>query len=133
MSSPTLRADRGSVTVLSTILLVMALALAYGIVRVGAAAALRTRAENAADAAALAAADQLALGHGGAQARVAAEEIARSNGARLLVCDCDGMAAEVVVELIDGVPLVGFPDIQARARAEVGWGRISPGRQDSGV
>ncbi len=112
--------ERGSIAVLSTMVLVVAMALAYGVVRVGAAAALRTQAENAADAAALAAADQLALGHGAARAAAAADDIARANGARLVACDCEGSAAEVVVELVDTPPLLAFPAVEARARAEVG-------------
>jgi secretion/DNA translocation related TadE-like protein len=112
--------QRGSIAVLSTMLLVVAVGLGYGVVRVGAAAALRTQAENAADAAALAAADQLALGQGPAQATAAADVIARANGFRLIDCDCRGAAAEVVVVMTDTPRFLGLPDIEARARAEVG-------------
>jgi secretion/DNA translocation related TadE-like protein len=112
------RDQRGSVSVLSIIVVVLAAALMFGVARVGLAAVLRTRAENAADAAALAAADQLALGHSTADAWDAAAATARANGAHLLQCSCSGAAAEVAVALDVTLPF-GFPVVQGRARAEV--------------
>lgn len=117
------RSERGSVTVLSIILVVMAAALLFGVARLGLAAVLRTRVENAADASALAAADQLALGHSPTDAREAAVATARDNGAVLLECSCEGLSAEVAVELDVSVPLLGFPAVQGRARAEVDLSR----------
>jgi len=116
------RDESGSVTVLMAVAVVVAGLLCYGVARVGVAAVLRTRAENAADAAALAAADRLALGEGSQAARAAADATARDNMARLVECDCTGGAAEVVVELDVGVPIPGFPPVQARARAEIDLG-----------
>ncbi len=110
----------GAVAVFAMVLVIVTVVLAYGVARVGLAAVLRTRAEGAADAAALAAADRLALGGGEAEARADASAVASANGARLVVCDCRGNSAEVVVELTARVPVVGFPAIRARSRAEIG-------------
>ncbi len=112
--------QRGSVVVLSMILVCAAVVMCLGVARVGLASVLRTRAENAADSVALAAADQLALGNGSAAAKQVAAEVAHDNGAKLLECDCEGSAAEVAVELDLDVPIAGFPAIQGRSRAEVG-------------
>ena len=73
------------------------------------------RVQTAADAAALAAADQLALGRSGRAAQQTAIASARENGARLVRCECGGVAAEVEVE-IPG-------EARARARAEVDFSR----------
>lgn len=100
-------------TVLMVALLVVAFVLVMGAGRLGEAVVARARAQTAADAAALAAADQLALGKDDAAARRAAEETARANGARVTRCTCSGLAAEVDVE-VDSVRTA-----RARARAEV--------------
>jgi len=94
--------------------LVIGLVLAMGAARLGGALIGRARAESAADAAALAAADRLALGDGSAAARTAS-----SNDARLVSCDCSGTTAEVVVEV--DVPAWGalFGPARGRAKAEV--------------
>ena len=55
--------------------------------------------QNAADAAALAGADALALGRGSAAAVRAARSAASLNHARLVSCSCAGDSAEVVVRL----------------------------------
>lgn len=83
----------------------------------------RTRAQTAADAAALAAAAELIPGLGTApEAR--AQEFAQANGAELRSCECalGSRAAEITV----GVPvrmslssLSGLSEVTARARAEV--------------
>lgn len=111
--------QRGSVTVIAILLVMISAALLLGVARVGLATVLRTRAANAADAAALAAADQLALGFDPARAYAAAEATAADNGAVLVECECQGSAAEVVVRFAFSVPIPGFPDVEARARAEV--------------
>jgi secretion/DNA translocation related TadE-like protein len=111
--------ERGSVTVIAIALVMISAALLFGVARIGLATVLRTRAANAADAAALAAADQLALGYDSARARAAAEATAADNGAVLVVCACDGTSAEVVVRFAFTVPIPGFSDVEARARAEV--------------
>lgn len=116
------RTQRGSVTVISIALVIISAALLLGVARVGLASVLRTRAANAADAAALAAADQLALGFDSERARAAAAGVAADNGTVLVECDCDGAAAEVVVRFVFSVPIPGFPIVEARARAEVDSG-----------
>lgn len=90
--------------------------LTVGAARLGSAVVARARAETAADAAALAAADALASGRGH-EAADAARRRAGANGARLVVCLCSGDAAEVTVELARSV--LGGP-VRATARAEVG-------------
>jgi hypothetical protein len=86
--------------------------------RSGEAAALRARAQTAADAAALAAALEAAP-LGGGHPQLAAERVAGANGARVTACRCAQGAAlvEVVVEL-DGVA--------ARARAMFDAERLAP-------
>jgi secretion/DNA translocation related TadE-like protein len=109
----------GGVSVVALGVLVLALALTLGAARLGAALVGRARAESAADAAALAAADALALGRGSTEARDAAATTAARNGARVVECTCAGEAAEVVVEVdVPGLSLVAGP-ARARARAEV--------------
>jgi len=99
--------------------LVAGLVLATGAARLGSALVGRARAESAADAAALAAADRLALGGGAAVARAAAERTAASNHARLLSCDCVGASAAVVVEVdLPGLGAV-FGPARGKAKAEV--------------
>jgi secretion/DNA translocation related TadE-like protein len=115
------RTERGAVSILMLAVLVIGLVLAMGAARLGGALIGRARAESAADAAALAAADRLALGDGSAAARTAAGATASSNDARLLSCDCSGTTAEVVVEVEVDVPAWGalFGPARGRAKAEV--------------
>lgn len=82
------------------------------------------RAELAADAAALAAADGLALGEGPSEAARVAVQIAADNGARLTECDCDASPVTVGVE-VDRAP--GTVTV-ARASAEVDGVAVSPRR-----
>ena len=90
---------------------------------------LQARADAAADAAALAAADQLTLGEGPAAATAAAAEVASANGARLVTCYCAGLSAEVLVS-VSGTGPPGLPSrVGGRARAEadlIGWPRPGP-------
>ena len=113
------RGERGGVSIVMLAVLVVGLLLAMGAARLGGALIGRARAESAADAAALAAADRLALGGGAGEAREAASTTAASNDARLVSCDCAGTEAEVVVEV--DVPAWGALSgpARARARAEV--------------
>jgi secretion/DNA translocation related TadE-like protein len=104
------RNERGAVTVLAIALLALAVALAFGVARLGHATGERARAETAADAAALAAAGALARGQGTPAALVAANETAASNGARLVRCACAG--SKPFVEVSIGAAT-------GRARAEV--------------
>lgn len=99
--------------------LVVGLVLASGAARLGGVLVGRARAETAADAAALAAADRLALGGGAAAARTAAAHTAASNDARLLSCDCTGARAAVVVEVDLPAVLAVFGSARGKARAEV--------------
>jgi len=107
--------DRGAVTMLMLAVFVFGLLLTLGVSRVGVAIIGRARADTAADAAALAAADSLALGRGPAAALEAARETAASNGAQLVSCACAGTTADVVVDLDLGV----LGSARGRAKAEV--------------
>jgi secretion/DNA translocation related TadE-like protein len=102
------RNERGAVTVLAVAVLALAVALAFGVARLGHAAGDDALAQTAADAAALAAAGAIARNSGSPSGAAAAT--AASNGARLVRCDCAGPRPSVVVTLGDAT---------ARARAEV--------------
>ena len=119
--------ERGSVAVLACAFVVVAAMLLVAVVRLGGASTAKGRAEAAADAAALAAADQLALGNAPAACEKASL-VAELNDARLVHCDTDAVAAEVVVQLhATGAPSIGAP-VQAHARAEVDVSRSSAAR-----
>lgn len=123
----------GGVSIVALGVLVFALGLTLGAARLGAALVGRARAESAADAAALAAADELALGQGSVEAEAAATATAARNGARVVECDCAGDGATVVVEIdVPGLSFVAGP-ARARARAEVdpecGLVRCGPARR----
>jgi secretion/DNA translocation related TadE-like protein len=107
--------ERGNVSIVALAGVGLAIVLCLGIARVGGAAALKARADTAADASALAAADSLALGRTAGAALGAARSAAADNGARLVSCSCAGASAEVVVEI---------GRAHGRARAEVGSGRL---------
>jgi secretion/DNA translocation related TadE-like protein len=116
-AAPDRSRERGAFTVLFVAVIVLACMLVVSIGRLGAALTARARAETAADAAALAAADSLASGH--LDARDQAAAIAAAHGARLVSCDCTGLVAEVVVEL-DAAIAASLPrPARASARAEV--------------
>jgi secretion/DNA translocation related TadE-like protein len=91
--------ERGAVSILALAAVGISIVLCLGIGRVGGAAVLQARADTAADAAALAGADELALGRGPGAAVRAAREAASANRARLVSCSCAGDAAEVVVQI----------------------------------
>jgi secretion/DNA translocation related TadE-like protein len=107
------------VSIVMLAVLVTGLVLATGAARLGGALVGRAQAESAADASALAAADQLALGGGAASARSAAARTAASNDARLVSCDCSRASAAVVVEVDLPPPLAVFGPARGRAKAEV--------------
>jgi secretion/DNA translocation related TadE-like protein len=102
--------QRGNVSMLMVAAVVLAGSLCIVIARIGGVAAQRARADTAADAAALAAADQLALDHGPRAAIAAAQQVAKENGATFESCACTDRSAVVVVHI---------GHIRARARAEV--------------
>lgn len=115
------RRERGNVSVFAIAMIAIIGVFGVGLGRVGAAMTVQARAENAADAAALAAADTLALGGDAEAARFAARKWARANGAQLVECDCSGSEAEVEVEV---PPIAGLSKPgRARARAEVDFNR----------
>jgi secretion/DNA translocation related TadE-like protein len=112
--------ERGAVSILAAVLLLVTGLVGAGLARLGAAAVLQARADAAADAAALAAADALALGRSASDAAAAAASTAADNGARLVSCDCRGRHAEVAVRLDAGGALgSAAPSVVGRARAEV--------------
>ncbi len=113
--------QRGNVSVFTTAFIVVTLLLGSAVARLGAAAAQKARANNAADASALAAADGLALGRSPTDSCAIARDIASSNGARLLTCHCTASVADVSLA-IDAA--------QVRARAEVG-SRDEPGTRST--
>jgi hypothetical protein len=94
---------------------VLGLALSLGAARLGSAIIGRARADTAADASALAAADALALGGSADAASAAARATAASNDAHLVSCVCAGTSADVVVEV--DVPGLGILGAVARGRA----------------
>jgi secretion/DNA translocation related TadE-like protein len=116
-------AERGSVTVLTAATLLIALVLAMGCADIGRVLVARERAQTAADASALAAAQELAIPGGRDPSEVAADYATR-NGATLTACDCavDGTEATVTVT-VDAGSLLLFPGertASARAKAIVG-------------
>jgi secretion/DNA translocation related TadE-like protein len=114
--------ERGSVSVVLAAGIVVVLVLTMGIADVGRVMLARSRARTAADAAALAAADELALPTGRDLAALASEYAAR-NGATLTACTCDvgTFQAEVAVTVHVGSLLLfpGARDAVASARAVV--------------
>ena len=119
MSVVASKRERGAVSILVIAVLVIGLVLTFAAARLGGALVGRARADTAADAAALAAADSLALGRGAAAAASAARTTAASNHARLVSCACAGTQAAVVVEVdIPGLGVLGGV-ARGRARAEV--------------
>jgi secretion/DNA translocation related TadE-like protein len=110
------RDARGNVSILVAAVIVDSMLLCTAVARVGGAAAEKSRANNAADASALAAADRLALGESPAAACAIARQTATDNGAQLLTCRSDGrvdepMAAEVTLA-------IGAAHAQSRAEVD---------------
>ena len=114
----------GSVSIVAAALMSIALVLAIGAADVARVLTKAARAQTAADAAALAAAQELAAPSAGepSPASVAAWYSAR-NGAELIDCACDPEGSEVVVAVqVDVGSLTFAPDsrvVTARARAVV--------------
>jgi secretion/DNA translocation related TadE-like protein len=117
-----MRRQHGSVSVVLATGMLVVLVLTMGVADVGRVLVARSKARTAADAAALAAADELALPTGRDPAMLAAEFAAR-NGATLTACTCDVGTFESVVAVtvhVDGLLLIpGARDAVARARAVV--------------
>jgi secretion/DNA translocation related TadE-like protein len=115
MNVGTAKPERGAVSILMVAVVGIAVMLCLGIGRVGGAAVLQARADTAADAAALAGADALALGRPPADAVRSARSAALLNGAQLVSCTCAGDTAEVEVRL-------GRAHGHARAVVDLGGG-----------
>jgi secretion/DNA translocation related TadE-like protein len=109
----------GSAGVLLCGVVAVAAALTLGLGRLATAGLTVARAHTAADAAALAAAGELAAGRSGGEAERIASLTAAANGARLLRCDCGGPAVvvAVTVTLPTSGPVSGL--VKAAARAEL--------------
>ena len=103
-------------TVVMIGVLVLGLTLMVGAARVGTALVARARAQTAADAAALAAAETLAFGGDATQASADAAAAASANGAHLVRSACAGPTTTVTVEI--DVPGLGRV-ARVTARAEV--------------
>ena len=112
--------ERGNISVFVAVAIVVGMLLCTAVARLGGAAAEKSRANNAADASALAAADRLALGQSPTQACSVARQTATDNGARLLTCHggiatIETLAAEVTLEIgnAHGTPAVVESDASA--------------------
>ena len=117
-----MRSERGSVSVVVVAAIGMSLIVAMGTADVGRALIARSRAEAAADLAALAAAQELAVPSGNDPAALAADYASR-NGARLVSCACSPGTSDATVRV--AVTVAGFllplpdRDVVAAARAVV--------------
>ena len=117
--------ERGSVTVVAAGLLFFLAVFVTGCADVARVLAAVSRAQTAADAAALAAAQDL-VAPGPAGPDAVAAEYAERNGAELVSCDCSAGASEAVVEVQESVEglflLPGYRMVHATARAVAGAG-----------
>jgi secretion/DNA translocation related TadE-like protein len=117
------RGQRGSITLVTAGVMVLAVVMTMGTADVGKAMVARAHAQQAADAAALAAAQEQALPSGRDPADVAAEFAGR-NGATLTACACSVGASEALVEVaVEAGPFLLLPGSRtahARARAVLG-------------
>jgi secretion/DNA translocation related TadE-like protein len=109
----------GCAGILACGLVALVALLVVGVARVATAAVAVSRAHTAADAAALAAAGEIAAGRTEGDAERTASVTAAANGARLLRCECAGPAVSVVVSvaLPSARPVPGL--VRAAARAEL--------------
>jgi secretion/DNA translocation related TadE-like protein len=114
--------ERGSVSIVFAVGVLVVLVLTMGIADVGRVLLARSRARTAADAAALAAADEMALPTG-LDPETLAQEYAVRNDASLTACVCDvgTFEADVTVTVHVGSLLLfpGARDAVARSRAVV--------------
>lgn len=117
-----MRRERGSVTVAAAGVLVVLLVCTMGIADVGRVLTTRAQGQTAADAAALAAAQELAI-PGGTDPATAAAAIATDNGATLLECACPTGGSEAVVTVRRSIArlwlMPGAITLDVRARAVV--------------
>jgi secretion/DNA translocation related TadE-like protein len=121
--------ERGSVTVVTAAVVLVALVLSLGASDVGRALIARSRARTAADAAALAVAQELALPSGRDPSEVAVDYAMR-NGAVVTACTCavDTFDATVTVAITIGgfLLIAGARTVAASARAVVDLPRATP-------
>ena len=114
--------ERGSITVVAAAVIAITVVATMGVADIGKALVARDHAQQAADAAALAAAQELALPTGRSPAEVAGDLAAR-NGAALTACTCAAGTADALVEVrvpVGALLLVpGALNATARARAVV--------------
>jgi secretion/DNA translocation related TadE-like protein len=114
--------EEGSVSIVVAALVAMILVLGLGAADLAKALVAVSRAQSAADAAALAAAQELALPSGSEPADSASEYAAR-NGAELIECRCAAGTLEATVRIRVPVgylsTLGGERSVEARARAVV--------------
>jgi secretion/DNA translocation related TadE-like protein len=114
--------ERGSVSIVAAVTIAVLAALTMGCADLARALVAVGRADTAADAAALAAAQELAAPSGSAPSSVAAD-YAERNGATLVECSCEPGTTEAVVavEVRVGPMLLapGNRTVTARARAVV--------------
>lgn len=117
-----MRDERGSVSVVLAAGIVVVLVMALGLSDLAVVLTARSRARTAADAAALAAVQELAV-PSGLDPSALADEYAAANRAMLVTCSCVPGTWEAVVEVEAPVgPLLlipGSPLVRARARAVV--------------
>lgn len=124
-----MRNERGSITLVTAAVIGLAFVVALGAADLGRVLIARSRARTAADAAALATVQELALPTGLLPAEVAADYAAR-NGARLTSCTCEPGSFEAIVQVAVDVGalllITGERTAIARARAIVGLPVPSP-------
>ena len=117
-----MRQERGSVSVVIAAVVLLALVLSLGVADVAHVLVARSRARTAADAAALAVAQDLVIPSGVALSDIAAN-YAALNGAELSACVCEPGTFEATVTVsiqVDGFLLVaGARTVQVRSRAVV--------------
>ena len=124
-----LKREEGSITIVAAAVLFLAVVLALVATDVLNVLKAKARAQTAADAAALAAAQELALPSGLAP-KEAAAEYARRNGARLVSCACVPGSRDASVEVEAHARLIFLPGerlVRGSARAVVELGVSAAG------
>jgi secretion/DNA translocation related TadE-like protein len=119
VSGPARTRQAGSAGILLCALLVVTAVLLTGLGRLATGILAVSRARTAADAAALAAAGELATGRTEGDAERTASLTAAANGARLLRCDCAGPAVTVHVSVTLSFSRSVSGLVEAAARAEL--------------
>jgi secretion/DNA translocation related TadE-like protein len=119
VSAPARTRQAGSAGILLCVLLVVTAVLLTGLGRLATGILAVSRARTAADAAALAAAGELATGRTEGDAERTASLTAAANGARLLRCDCAGPAVTVHVSVTLSFSRSVSGLVEAAARAEL--------------